>query len=77
MRIVITVQMTVTIDIQDDEQNHANAPDLQSTAECEHCGWRRIYSSPVSAKRARAAHMRFCKGSGSSMKQAFDQLMPK
>lgn len=75
MKIVLKLEMTITVDVIDDEQTLSKTEDLQTVAQCEHCAWRGIYSTPVRAKRAQAAHMRFCKGSGSTVKQAFDRLI--
>lgn len=77
MRIVLRLEMTITIDVQDDLYEQSKPEQMQTVAECKHCAWRGIYATPVSAKRAHAAHLRFCKGSSSAVKQAFEQLMTK
>lgn len=75
MRIVLRLEMTITIDVIDDLHKHSNPEQIQTAAECMQCGWTKLYSSAVSAKKALAAHKRHCKNTGSSGKQAFEQLV--
>lgn len=74
MRILLTLQMTITIDILPDDPS-ANAANLQTAAECVQCGWTKLYSSKVSASRGLAAHKRHCRKTSSDVKQAFERLV--
>jgi len=75
MRIVLKLELTMTIDVLTDEQSVSSDEQLHTNAVCVHCGWRRIYSSPASARRGLAAHMRFCPEVNLTAKRMFQQLV--
>jgi len=52
----IVISMTMTIELQDDEQ-----PDSAQVAHCPRCGWTRTYGGISSAKRGLRAHTALCK----------------
>ena len=52
----IVISMSMTIELQDDEQ-----PDSAQVAHCPRCGWTRTYGGISSAKRGLRAHVALCK----------------
>jgi hypothetical protein len=54
----LVVNMTMTIELHDDESNGEHDA---SNAKCPYCGWSRAYNSVPSAKRGMAAHLPHCK----------------
>jgi hypothetical protein len=53
----LVVQMTMTIELHDDDSNGEHDA---SNAKCPYCGWSRAYKSPASSKRGMAAHLPHC-----------------
>jgi len=62
----LVVNMTMTIEFQDDEQNGHDP----TSANCVLCGWSRAYKSAQSAKRGLAAHLPLCPKKSDSVLRA-------
>lgn len=75
MRIVLRLEMTITIDVEDDLHKHSSAEQVQTSAQCAQCGWTKLYPSDSSAKKGLAAHMRHCKKTAQMVKQTFERLV--
>lgn len=56
---VIKVKIELEISLVTTPEASQPGQDL-FTAKCEYCGWEKQYSSPLSASRAKSAHMAHC-----------------
>lgn len=74
MRVVLRLEMTVTIDLLPDEQPRKPEENLHFVS-CNLCGWSKEYKRASSARKGIAAHMSYHDKANSKLKQEFDQIM--
>lgn len=76
MRILLRLEMTVTIDLLPDEQQSKSEENLYFVS-CDLCSWSKEYKRASSARKGKAAHMSYHDKANSTAKQEFDQLIGK